>query len=778
MKTTLSRHIRFLLAFVFAACGAHGNALDTLVFGDAASEQAHHTTSDHAEPVKGGLDEPAVRLLPLDPVSYKGGTASFTMKVDPKEQNYLTVKLWGSDMGKELGRLVLFANGLQVGYRMESDYDDINQTDEEAQAPGRFVYATLPLPLKLTGGKTSLDLQIVSLGPIWYYGQNFSQYQKNLEQPTRGIYRAYTHTAPRFVPADSEKQGAMPVAVPPGSTPGPEVSAKSKEVVKKRLTQLLDSAAAPRDHKAAGTELILLGEAYHAEWTPAFQNPRVIDLIVRDGDVLARAFAADPKTVEGNWSGAGPLGQAIMRTWPAIATALDEKIALGAAEVTRREAWTRALKQSVDYWRTHRRSYTNQSMIVDLSLFTGNRALQLIAPELALPEERALRYLHEAAGIEPWLGSDPGGETTGEKDVPMRNVHAPYGKDYRLITRKGLSRELGYVASYGETIQPFICDMFSLVGDQKLREQVRKMQLARLNFRYPAFDREGRHCMKLVSEICNRTAHYPQAGSAYVSSDVREAWWMELAALLADEPAVVGAAQQSIKEGQYFSYIGNRLNDPDTLGMMKNVGNWEKVSKLPPSRSRLPMTPGQPDFVFADEENAIIALKHGDTSMFINLYYRAERAVNRVARIFEQTPTATRISTVRTDVQVIESGQTYERPDWIDRIRSKGLTPPGERIHQAYAGEKMPISKRPDDAPSPTYGEWGPFLGKAAFYSLQYGDYLIGLNTTETNTYDLKVPSKDRAFPDLVSKKEIQPADGVLKVGPLSTVVLYLAGEK
>jgi hypothetical protein len=141
--------------------------------------------------------------------------------------------------------------------------------------------------------------------------------------------------------------------------------------------------------------------------------------------------------------------------------------------------------------------------------------------------------------------------------------------------------------------------------------------------------------MKLASEIDNRTAHYPLSGSAYSEPAIREAWWMETAALLQDDPMAVGAAQQSVEEGQYFAYIQSRLKDPDTLGMMRNVDEWEKVSQLPQSPRRLPMTPGQPDFAFADEENAVLALKHGETCLFINFYYRAERGVNRVARVFE-----------------------------------------------------------------------------------------------------------------------------------------------
>jgi hypothetical protein len=64
-------------------------------------------------------------------------------------------------------------------------------------------------------------------------------------------------------------------------------------------------------------------------------------------------------------------------------------------------------------------------------------------------------------------------------------------------------------------------------------------------------------------------------------------------------------------------------------------------------------------------------------------------------------------------------------------------------------------------------------VGKAAFYWLRYGDYLIGLNTTEINTYPLPVPSGFSQAPDLVSGKTLDLSKEV-KVGPLSTLVLYL----
>ena len=221
----------------------------------------------------------------------------------------------------------------------------------------------------------------------------------------------------------------------------------------------------------------------------------------------------------------------------------------------------------------------------------------------------------------------------------------------------------------------------------------------------------------------NRTAHYPLSGAAYTAPDIREEWWMDVPALLSDAPVAVGAAQQALGDNQYFAYVKSRLKDPDALGMLRNVDDYTKVKALPPSAYRLPMTDGQPDFAFADEEDAIVAIKHGDTRLFVNLYYRAERGVNGVARLLEVTPAITRIATVRTDFEVVSSRQTYTRPDWIDGIRGPGHPPPGDVPHQAWAGESLLIAARPADATMPTYGGWGPFVGKASFYRLRYGDY-------------------------------------------------------
>jgi hypothetical protein len=141
------------LAAGYPAADQRTAVLDDLRFGDDLSEQSHGLKAEKSESFRGGLDQPARKLLAGGSHPWEGGTVEWTMKVDPKAQNYLTVKLWGSDKGRDSGRLVLFANGLQVGYRHEGDYDVLNQCDDEALAPGRFVYVTIPLPPKLTQGK-------------------------------------------------------------------------------------------------------------------------------------------------------------------------------------------------------------------------------------------------------------------------------------------------------------------------------------------------------------------------------------------------------------------------------------------------------------------------------------------------------------------------------------------------------------------------------------------------------------------------------------------------
>jgi hypothetical protein len=206
---------------------------------------------------------------------------------------------------------------------------------------------------------------------------------------------------------------------------------------------------------------------------------------------------------------------------------------------------------------------------------------------------------------------------------------------------------------------------------------------------------------------------------------------------------------------------------------MRNIDEYAVVKALPPSKYRLPMSDGQPDFVFADEENAVLALKHGGQRLFVNFYYRQEFGVSGVTRILDLTPTTMRVASVLSQFKVEASGQQWTRPDIIDFERSGGLPPPGESIHQAWRGEKLLIAKRPTDATRPEYGTWGPFVGKASFYSVRYGDYLIAINTTTDRSFALNTSGLPAEGRDLVSGRTLK-LNAPNAVAPLSTVVVWL----
>lgn len=757
------------------------DALDTLSLGDIASEQAHAVTAELSDVVHDGLGEPARRLLPREPATYFGGTLTFTVKVDPDKQTYLTAKFWGSDHGEEHGELMLFAGDQQIGYRSEGDYDVLNHCDSEGQAPGRFFYQTAMIPPALTKGKTSLELTIRSFGPVWWYGPNFEKFQKPLLAPSRGIYRLYTHTTTRFEPPASETQGKFESrGIRP--SPGEEVIAKSKQIVIDRIQRLLDQpekSPGLDGAKKRDARLGLLAEAYHVPWTPAYQNAKALDQIIADGDDAIRAAVEDPKAIEGGWLGIAGVGGAVLRTWPQLQDRMAETVDLGVAGATTRgDAWALMLRKHVDFWRTHRRGYTNQSQIVDYGIYCANRGAALLKPDVALPEAQARNYLYEAVGLVPWHGSDAFDEDDSKLTIEQDRNEAAwrFGDTHKLVTDKGLSREVGFVGTYGETILTFMREMIDVTGDEKIREQLRKIQKTRFWFRYPGLDADGYQCMKLASEIDNRTAHYPKPGAAYNASEIGESWWMEVPAMFGDDPQVVGVAQQALANNQYFRYIASRLSQPSTLGMMRNVDEYEKVKSFPPSAFRLPASNGQPDFVFADEQDGIVAIKHGDTRLFVNLYYRSFFGINGVARVLEVNPITTRLASVKSQFKVEKVIGEYERPDYLHSqyVEAKNMLPPDAKFTQALAGERLPIAAPPEGVPPLKAPAWGPFAGKADYYELRWGDYLVVMNTTADRSFTFVVPDVAADGVKSLSRGSTFGRGEAVDVKPRTTEVFYI----
>ena len=246
------------------------------------------------------------------------------------------------------------------------------------------------------------------------------------------------------------------------------------------------------------------------------------------------------------------------------------------------------------------------------------------------------------------------------------------------------------------------------------------------------------------------------------------------------DPPEIGYAQQMFADNQYFESVAAAMKVKTlraTAALLDVPDDYAALMAQSPSAQRLPMCSGEPDFVFSDEEDGVVAIKHGEDILYASLYWRARNAVNGLARIHYTVPAFDRIAVVRQDEQFEPSGMTYERPDWVNMgFGNGGMRYPGND-HSAIAGEKLPIAKIPAGVPFKP-GDESVYAGRASFYILRYGPYLVGMNTTPDKTFDLKVPDDAKSAKALVSGGTDATSGEMLKVGPRSTHVYYLGSRQ
>jgi hypothetical protein len=202
------------------------------------------------------------------------------------------------------------------------------------------------------------------------------------------------------------------------------------------------------------------------------------------------------------------------------------------------------------------------------------------------------------------------------------------------------------------------------------------------------------------------------------------------------------------------------------------------IRQLPAQGTKLPMSPGQPDFVFADEEDGVVAIKRGDEILYASLYWRANYGVSNLARVHYLTPVTDRTATVQLDREEFEaSGIYFTRPD-NPHIN-------GKRFNIRYpddgpvwtAGERQAVAKLP---PGSVYaaGEDNGHAGRADYYELRYGPYIIAMNSSKDKQFTLELPAGRGAFKDLVSGAMLPAGAGNIKLQARTTVVLYLGDSK
>lgn len=766
--------------------------LDVITFGDASSETGHNlTTGFHSimatvaplpsdtpdmrasDIVTGLLSQKARRLLPRVPNSdYFGGQVLFSMAVDPTQQNHFTLK----HAGASEQWLVLEIDGREVGGRGTTGEESVLLNGNN-WLPGAFGYRTLRLPMSITTGKSKVTVKIRSLGRIFPYAGEYDRYQKRMNGPSVELYRAYTHIGTQ--PDISKEPQATPVAgkIKPPATAGEEQEwrAKWKKAVDDALQGRLNKPASA----LTADDLSFLAQGYKADMTVLYGQSQVVSQVRAGMDALVSAYSANPSGYfsqkfmdlggNGQWGGyLGQAGYAIVQLWPQLTAGMGDKVGFGGSLglTTRAEAWAMALRGSVDFGRMNRRGIANQGMVCSTQIYWANAALLLVAPHQALLETEARRYLYEDYGIAPWLGSDqPGGGA-----VPVRGI-APNGPNWFMVTSRGTTWEGGLVGGdYGER-GPEAYVLGCEINDNALKAQGLKMMRARLPLRYPAIDANG-YIYSTVAEPVGvrndmnlgrfRTYLAHAAGAVAVAADG--------AAVIGKD--LTGAAQQQFNEGQLLS----ELKPGRGAGWMQGGAAWGRIVHLlgeynafraqPQTGVVLPMTAGQPDFAWADEENTVVAAKHGDERIFFNLRWRSSEGILSLARVFWLRPNQAWIGDVHIDqLQFRPSGGTVTLRGSVGGTRSQQ---PLDKPVNANLGLVLPQALRPDLTTVPPKNTGA---GAGTAYVLRYGDWLVAMNAHPIEKYEVMLPPEFGSGRDLVSGATIQ---GQLLLAPKTTAVFYM----
>jgi hypothetical protein len=792
-----------LLFLILGMANGMAQTIDTLVMGDIASEASHKLSAAFPAPtpssaeytypassnpslggpsdvLRGGLKQTARRLLPRLPIpDMYGGELNFTMKVDPVAQNYFTIKLWGSDANENA--LILNCENFEVGKRHAQSAADIFVNHGGVWFPNRFWYRTVFLPLQLTKGKQFVTIKLRSAGKIDDYNHRAytPNYQQLMKTPSWQIYEAYTHLG-GFIDTTGETEGSANAA-PLRTTPGVGVVEAWKDHINKKVSFFLQKGIIPEGRGKIPIlcrDIDWLAQTYELLWASGYHDPALIQVVIKSIDYVftdyarkenALGDATTPGLDSLQWGGTyGPIGEAIWLLYPELKAPMEEKVEFGGTlgTVTREAGWSRALRASIDSGRYHRRDITNQEINCASNIYLANRGLELVDHGHALPESEALRYLYEAAGLSPFLGNDE----RSDGSVPVRgsgtNNDLWFGANWYQVTTKGTSKEQYFVGSdYGE-VGANVYRMALISGDKKLKDQALKIIRVRSYFRFPTVDNNGFFDMMVPDPIGVRNNCLP-GHSVYVTRDVSGTG----ASVVAHESAadLAGWFQEEAADGQLYPIV-QREGEMDRIGAPYFPDDYVSAMAKAKSDVKLPQAPGAADFAWGDEENMVVAAKHGEERFFANMVWHDTIAINGTAMVFTVGPQiATRAEVQLDDIRYVPSGNYEVKDGLVD-----GFIPMNPPDNKAYPnveiGNRYPIAVRPDLKNNvPKRNVDG---GRGTGYTLGYGHWLIGMNGNyTTDDYTMKLPLGFVSGQDMVSGKEIK-APVVLSKG--TTVVFYL----
>ncbi|MEZ0215942.1 MAG: hypothetical protein ACAH89_02285 [Rariglobus sp.] len=753
--------MRFIFVLILGLAPFIGRAeiLTSVTLGDGSSEFTSAVKSTQAAIITSAdtaLGEPGRRLVPATP----DDTASitFTAKVSPTEQTYITLRVWGGETTWGPVHLVLAdASNLNLG----SLWWHITT---ESPFPGRFIYRTLPIPIEVTLGKSTIDLRLQTTPSSENPGSVLLGYvppPKSPNRPSFALYNVYTHTSPWFLPPHSEQQGAPFAWGEPVAKPVIYPETIEQRLVQRALADIgftlnanVERSQSGPGHRRDLTLLAACGLIYNTPWSGHYQDATIPVRVRNAIDINVQRQASqggDPGILfQQGWESHGQIALAYSRLHDVFAAKrwLNENITLNypgrPVTLTRRQAYANFFHDAFEWRRTDRGNDTARSLRIARSLYRMQQALRLLGDPRALTEPQSLRYVHEAAGLAP-LRTREFGIAAADANFPAYSV-----------TGAGLPRESGNADTNGEFTR-ILVRLVEETGDPLVKTQAQKALAACSVFRIPANSPEGNRVLCGVGTLSWNAPAYP---SAITYNGIEEAAVLE-------DPVSLRLAQLEIEHGRPYLLGPTPARDAnwDPSDTLRLVDYYRKIKDLPPSPHRLPMEPDSPDSVWADEELGVFAFHHGDTRVygsFFNNDLAAGRAIGDLGVIEFIRPDMDRLVDFRPESSTPRSGLSLKlKQPYGERTYTQTPLPPGYTAWQ----------ESPPDAVDPR-------AGLAYFYRLHYGDYLVGMNTTQPGTYRestymLAFPEGVTAATDIATGQPVNPKKPV-RLGPGETRVLHL----
>jgi hypothetical protein len=739
-----------ILANILLIGVCYADLLDRIVFGDTAYETAHGVVAANAAVETGGLGQTSRR-------PGTNGSIAFTVACDPVRQNYLTVKLWGSDTVSGTQYLYLYDPVNKIG-NYQDDWPEVAIWTSQPPFPGRFVYSTYLIPRSLTTGKTQVTLR--------------------LADARLGIYCVYSHLDSFFDPGD-EAQGTDPGPGPvrPAGTRAPydQLVYQANLGINEFLTwqkygPAWDAAVAAGNAPAVITGAITFdGRGGNAAWTvqqwkediytrftsgnlvclqaleaygithnsPWSQHYHDAELVVRIikgldffriaqgangafGNPWGLAWVGGPNRINGGHClegfGVHALPDAFLLIHQQISESVlnamvDEDDNPATPAVTRRASYVNLFKGIINHMLADRGHAPNQDRAQVHAMYQCNKCLQILSPADAWRESTALQWVYEAMGVSP---------------CPIYDGYWESNKGLALEVHGTING--GYCGNYGTAAVSFAHTYGNMTGGNNavVNSAVNREVDAFSSYLFADNDTDG--CQGLVNEsvISWRPNKYPAVQFPNQGSFNG----LTYAALQLNNENAIRILQQYLDNRRVYaidcsaSAVAAHYED-NALQTIKMVDIFPQVQALAPTSARLPMESSE-TFAWADEQAAAVVVHHQRARLYITLNWRhdycsgcdrtgANAVANNIARVHYTTDTMDRFANV-----------AMETPHGIFKL-----------------------------------------------YVCRYGDYLVAMNLSETEPFPVDVAGLP--WTHVIDMIEGVPADLAvnLLLPPRSTMILH-----